>query len=187
MHNLISLHAVYINDKIAKPAVGFSIKPKCFKVAGKDRPLHHGNSPPHAAQKVPVRGHSSSFFLISFPDLWLTSPLHVMTWHMNDDVAVVWTSTALRANRYSCTLVWAEWVRAHEGWRKDGFGRELDPQSCTTGKSIPVCGLTELAVDFTFYLHLAGLTMLSLTYIYMTYIYIYIVNIYIYFYIHTYM
>ena len=67
-----------------------------------------------------------------------------MTWHMRDDVAVVWTSTALRANRYSCTLVWAEWVRAHEGWRKDGFGRELDPQSCTTGKSIPVCGLTEL-------------------------------------------
>ena len=104
---------------------------------------------PHAAQKVPVRGHSSSFFLISFPDLWLTSPLHVMTWHMNDDVAVVWTSTALRANRYSCTLVWAEWVRAHGGWRKDGFGRELDPQNCTTGKSISVCGLTELAGDFS--------------------------------------
>ena len=100
-----------------------------------------------------VRGHSSSFFLISFPDLWLTSPLHVMTWHMNDDVAVVWTSTALRANRYSCTLVWAEWVRAHEGWRKDGFGRELDPQSCTTGKSIPVCGLTELAGDFSICFH----------------------------------
>ena len=104
---------------------------------------------PHAAQKVPVRGHSSSFFLISFPDLWLTSPLNVMTWHMRDDVAVVWTSTALRANRYSCTLVWAEWVRAHEGWRKDGFGRELDPQNCTTGKFIPVCGLTELAGDFS--------------------------------------
>ena len=104
---------------------------------------------PHAAQKVPVRGHSSSFFLISFPDLWLTSPLHVMTWHMRDDVAVVWTSTALRANRYSCTLVWAEWVRAHGGWRKDGFGRELDPQNCTTGKFIPVCGLTELAGDFS--------------------------------------
>ena len=104
---------------------------------------------PHAAQKVPVRGHSSSFFLIYFPDLWLTSPLHVMTWHINDDVAVVWTSTALRANRYSCTLVWAEWVRAHGGWRKDGFGRELDPKNCTTGKSIPVCGLTELAGDFS--------------------------------------
>ena len=73
-----------------------------------------------------------------------------MTWHISDDVAVVWASTALRANRYSCTLVWAEWrVRAHEGWRKDGFGRELDPQSCTTGKFIPVCGLTELAGDFS--------------------------------------
>ena len=72
-----------------------------------------------------------------------------MTWHMRDDVAVVWTSTALRANRYSCTLVWAEWVRAHGGWRKDGFGRELDPQNCTTGKFIPVCGLTELAGDFS--------------------------------------
>ena len=105
---------------------------------------------PHAAQKVPVRGHSSSFFLISFPDLWLTSPLHVMTWHMRDDVAVVWTSTALRANRYSCTLVWAEWVRAHEGWRKDGFGRELDPQSCTTGKFIPVCGRSLLSLRAIF-------------------------------------
>ena len=92
---------------------------------------------------------SSSFFLISFPDLWLTSPLYVMTWHISDDVAKIWTSTALRANRYSCTLVWAEWVRAHEGWRKDGFGRELDPQSCTTGKSIPVCGLTQLAGEFS--------------------------------------
>ena len=89
---------------------------------------------PHAAQKVPVRGHSSSFFLISFPDLWLTSPLHVMTWHMRDDVAVVWTSTALRANRYSCTSVWAEWVRAHGGWPKDGFGRELDLKSCSPPK-----------------------------------------------------
>ena len=118
---------------------------------------------PHAAQKVPVRGHSSSFFLISFPDLWLTSPLHVMTWHMRDDVAVVWTSTALRANRYSCTLVWAEWVRAHGGWRKDGFGRELDPQSCTTGKSIPVCGLTELAGDFTIQFQMAPLTIPSVT------------------------
>ena len=50
----------------------------------------------------------------------------------------------------SCTLVWAEWVRAHGGWRKDGFGRELDPQNCTTtGKFIPVCGLTELAGDFS--------------------------------------
>ena len=96
---------------------------------------------PHAAQKVPVRGHSSSFFLISFPDLWLTSPLHVMTWHMRDDVAVVWTSTALRANRYSCTLVWAECrmgTRALGMANKDGFGRELDPQNCTTGKFIPV-------------------------------------------------
>ena len=117
-----------------------------------------------------LRGHSSSFFLISFPDLWLTSPLHVMTWHMRDDVAVVWTSTALRANRYSCTLVhvWAEWawvrkfntkyeVRVHGGWRKDGFRRELDPQSCTTGKSIPVCGLTELAGDFSFLRFVADL------------------------------
>ena len=55
-----------------------------------------------------------------------------------------------------------------EGWRKDGFGRELDPQSCTTGKSIPVCGLTdltELASDFSISFHLAGLKMLSLTYI----------------------
>ena len=116
---------------------------------------------PHAAQKVPVRGHSSSFFLISFPDLWLTSPLHVMTWHMSDDVAVVWTSTALRANRYSCTLVWAEWVRAHGGWRKDGFGRELDPQNCTTGKFIPVCGLTELAGDFSVLQFWAPLTIQS--------------------------
>ena len=119
---------------------------------------------PHAAQKVPVRGHSSSFFLISFPDLWLTSPLHVMTWQMRDDVAVVWTSTALRANRYSCTLVWAEWVRAHEGWRKDGFGRELDPQSCTTGKSIPVCGLTELAGNFSICYNFGGLKIPSVIY-----------------------
>ena len=105
---------------------------------------------PHAAQKVPVRAHCSSFFLISFPDLWLTSPLHVMTWHMSNGMAMVWPSTALRANRYySCILVWAEWVRAHEGWRKDCFGRELDPQSCTTEKSIPVCALTELAGDFS--------------------------------------
>ena len=80
------------------------LKTKCSKMAGKDRPLRCITEiRPHAAQKVPVRGHSSSsFFLISFPDLWLTPPLHVMTWHMNDDVAVVWTSTALRANRYSC-------------------------------------------------------------------------------------
>ena len=74
-----------------------------------------------------------------------------MTWHLSDAVAIVWPSTALRANRYSCTLVWAEWVRAHGGWRKDGFGRELDPQNCTTGKFIPVCGLTELAGDFFFF------------------------------------
>ena len=86
-----------------------------------------------------------------------------MTWHMNDDVAVVWTSTALRANRYSCTLVWAEWVRAHGGWRKDGFGRELDPKNCTTGKSIPVCGLTELAGDFSVLRFWADLTIQPVT------------------------
>ena len=121
---------------------------------------------PHAAQKVPVRGHSSSFFLISCPDLGLTSPLYVMTWHMSDDVAIVWPSTALRANRYSCTLVWAEWVRAHGGWRKDGFGRELDPKNCTTGKSIPVCGLTELAGDFSVLRFWADLTIQPVTCMY---------------------
>ena len=67
----------------------------------------------------------------------------------------------------SDVVVWAEWVRAHEGWRKDGFGRELDPQSCTTGKSIPVCGLTELAGDFSICFRLAGLKILSLMYVYM--------------------
>ena len=83
-------------------------------MADKDWPLHHGNSPPCSTKSTRPRPFFI-FFLISFPDLWLTSPLHVMTWnswHMSDDVAVVWTSTALRANRYSCTLVWAEWGRA---------------------------------------------------------------------------
>ena len=125
---------MYITDRIVKP-------PKWKrKRSASQWPVKIGHCiteiRPHAAQKVPVRGHSSSFFLISFPDLWLTSPLHVMTWHINDDVAVVWTSTALRANRYSCTLVWAEWVRAHGGWRNDGFRRELDPQNCTTGNKV---------------------------------------------------
>ena len=55
--------------------------------------------------------------------------------------------------------------RAHEGWRKDGFGRELDPQHyCTSGKSIPVYGLTELAGDFTVYFQIAGLRILSVMY-----------------------
>ena len=111
-YNMYSLfptyYLVYITDWIVKPA-----KWKQNQSASK-WPVKIGHCiteiRPHAAQKVPVRGHSSSFFLISFPDLWLTSPLHVMTWQIGDDVAVVWTSTALRANRYSCTLVWAEWV-----------------------------------------------------------------------------
>ena len=131
-------------------------------MARKDRPLHHGNSPPCSTKSTRPRPCSSSFFLIYFPDLWLTSPLHVMTWHLSDDVAVVWTSTALRANRYSCTSVWAEWVRAHGGWRKAGFGREFAPQNCTTGKSIPVCGLTELAGDFSLLRFWADLTIRSL-------------------------
>ena len=104
-------------------------------MAGKDRPLLHGYMySPHAAQKVPVRGHSSSFFLISFPDLWLTSPLHVMTWHLSDDVATVWTSTALRANRYSCTSVWAEWVHMYE-YARTGDGQRTASDGSWTLKS----------------------------------------------------
>ena len=138
---------MYISDRIVKPA-----KWKQNQSASK-WPVKIGHCitdiRPHAAQKVPVRGHSSSFFLISFPDLWLTSPLHVMTWHMRDDVAVVWTSTALRANRYSCTLVWAEWVRAHGGWRKDGFGRELEPLKIAPPESpYPSAGSQSLRAIF---------------------------------------
>ena len=47
----------------------------------------------------------------------------------------------------------------------DGFGRELDPQNCTTGKSIPVCGLTELAGDFSVLRFWAPLKIPSVTYI----------------------
>ena len=48
----------------------------------------------------------------------------VMTWPYCDLVQLYeHIGTAVR------TSVWAEWVRAHGGWRKDGFGRELDPQS----------------------------------------------------------
>ena len=146
-------------------------KTNCFKVAGKDRPLHHGHLPPCSTKSTRPRPFVI-FFPRIFPDLWMTSPLHVMTWHINDDVAVVWTSTALRANRYSCTLlVWAEWVRAHGGWRKDGFGRELHPKNCTTGKSIPVCGLTELAGDFSVLRFWSHLTIRSLMYMYVCMLY----------------
>ena len=72
-----------------------------------------------------------------------------MSWRGRWPMAIVWHSTALRANQHSCTLVWAAWVRAHERWREDGFGRELDTQNCITEKFISVYRLPELAGDIT--------------------------------------
>ena len=40
---------------------------------------------------------------------------------------------------------------AHEGWRKDGFGRELDPQNCTTVPESPYPSAGSLSLRAIFH------------------------------------
>ena len=123
-------------------------KSKCLKMAGKDRPLHHGHAPPWR-KKSP---RSRSFFLLS-PRIFLVVLSSRSYDDVSDDVTLPLMTCHSTAVLKSCTVqlystMDSMGTRAHEdGGRTAADGKwtlKIVPR-----KSTPSCGIPELAGDFT--------------------------------------